>query len=60
MGTIASNYLEGSKYLGTTNVFTCLSDRTKGRIPIDLGWEYFGGLGGFHDELRVSHGAVAT
>ena len=45
--TIASNYLEGPQYLGTTNSFICLSDRTKGRIPIDLGWEYFGKAGDF-------------
>jgi prepilin-type N-terminal cleavage/methylation domain-containing protein len=47
-GTIASNYLEGAKYLGTTNSFICLSDRTKGRIPIDLaavepGWQKMAG-----------------
>ena len=29
-------------YIGNTNTFICLSDRTRGRIPIDLGWEYFG------------------
>lgn len=34
-------YLEQS-YLQNTNVFICPSDRTRGRIPIDLGWEYFG------------------
>jgi hypothetical protein len=46
-GPVASNYLEGPRYLGTTNVFICLSDRTKGHIPIDLGWEYFGTVGQF-------------
>jgi prepilin-type N-terminal cleavage/methylation domain-containing protein len=34
-------YLERN-YLQNTNVFLCPSDRTRGRIPIDLGWEYFG------------------
>jgi len=34
-------YLERD-YLPNTNVFICPSDRTRGRIPIDLGWEYFG------------------
>lgn len=34
-------YLEKG-YLENTNVFICQSDRTRGRIPIDLGWEYFG------------------
>ena len=34
-------YLE-NKYCGNTNVFICPSDRTRGRIPIDLDWEYFG------------------
>jgi prepilin-type N-terminal cleavage/methylation domain-containing protein len=34
-------YLEKS-YVPNTNSFICLSDRTKGRIPIDMGWEYFG------------------
>jgi prepilin-type N-terminal cleavage/methylation domain-containing protein len=37
-------YLE--PYVGT-NIFICLSDRTKGRIPINLGWEYFGTPGSF-------------
>lgn len=46
-GPLASNYLEGPRYLGTTNVFICLSDRSKGHIPIDLGWEYFGAPGEF-------------
>jgi prepilin-type N-terminal cleavage/methylation domain-containing protein len=34
-------YLEKG-YLENTNCFICPSDRTRGRIPIDLGWEYFG------------------
>lgn len=34
-------YLE-QHYVANTNSFVCLSDRTRGRIPIDLGWEYFG------------------
>jgi type II secretory pathway pseudopilin PulG len=34
-------YLE-ARYLPSTNTFICASDRTRGRIPIDLGWEYFG------------------
>ena len=34
-------YLENG-YVGNTNSFICLCDRTRGRIPIDLGWEYFG------------------
>jgi prepilin-type N-terminal cleavage/methylation domain-containing protein len=34
-------YLERG-YVEGTNSFICLSDRTRGRIPIDLGWEYFG------------------
>ena len=34
-------YLE-KHYVPNTNSFVCLSDRTKGQIPIDLGWEYFG------------------
>ena len=36
-----NQYLERG-YIGNTNTFICLSDRTRGRIPIDLGWEYFG------------------
>ena len=36
-----TNYLEAG-YVPNTNTFICLSDRTRGRIPIDLGWEYFG------------------
>ena len=39
-------YLE-NKYCGNTNVFICPSDRTRGRIPIDLGWEYFGSTNNF-------------
>jgi prepilin-type N-terminal cleavage/methylation domain-containing protein len=34
-------YLEKG-YVENTNSFICASDRTRGRIPIDLGWEYFG------------------
>ncbi len=34
-------YLEKG-YVENTNSFICLSDRTRGHIPIDLGWEYFG------------------
>ncbi len=41
----SSMYLE--TYVGGTNIFICPSDRTKGRIPIDLGWEYFGKVGDF-------------
>jgi prepilin-type N-terminal cleavage/methylation domain-containing protein len=37
-----TEYLEKKSSLGSTNSFICLSDRTKGNIPIDLGWEYFG------------------
>src|SRR4051812_44971164 len=33
-------YLE--PYTGGTNIFICPSDRTRGHIPIDLNWEYFG------------------
>ncbi|MBL9137400.1 MAG: type II secretion system protein [Verrucomicrobiales bacterium] len=55
--TIASNYLEGPQYLGTTNVFICASDRTRGRIPIDLGWEYFGGVGDFTTSYAYHMGA---
>jgi prepilin-type N-terminal cleavage/methylation domain-containing protein len=40
-------YLEKREYMGNTNVFVCHSDRTKGRIPIDLGWEYFGATNTF-------------
>jgi prepilin-type N-terminal cleavage/methylation domain-containing protein len=52
--TIASNYLEGPQYLGTTNVFICASDRTRGRIPIDLGWEYFGSWGNSPPAMRTT------
>jgi hypothetical protein len=41
-----TEYLEQKSYLGSTNSLVCLSDRTKGNIPIDLGWEYFGGQEG--------------
>jgi len=34
-------YLEKG-YVENTNSFICASDRTRGRITIDLGWEYFG------------------
>ncbi len=37
----STNYLEKG-YISDTNSFICLSDRTKGQIPIDTGWEYFG------------------
>jgi len=42
-----TQYLESKGYLGNTNVFVCASDRTKGKIPIDLGWEYFGATNTF-------------
>jgi prepilin-type N-terminal cleavage/methylation domain-containing protein len=38
-------YLE--PYLGSSNIFICPSDRTRGHIPLDLGWEYFGQPGSF-------------
>ena len=38
-----TEYLEKKDYLGSPNSFVCRSDRTFGNIPIDLGWEYFGG-----------------
>lgn len=57
-GAIASNYLEGPRYLGTTNTFICLSDRTKGHIPIDYhGWEYFGPAGQFTTSYAYHMGA---
>ncbi len=37
----STEYLERN-YVGNTNSFICPSDRTRGRIPVDLGWEYFG------------------
>jgi prepilin-type N-terminal cleavage/methylation domain-containing protein len=40
-----SEYLE--PYLGGTNIFVCPSDRTRGHIPFNLGWEYFGPSGSF-------------
>ena len=52
-----TNYLEGSKYLGSTNVFICKSDRTRGRIPIDLGWEYYGQVGWFTTSYAYHAGA---
>ena len=36
-----TTYLEKG-YVDNTNSFICLSGRTRGRIPIDLTWEYFG------------------
>jgi len=42
-----NQYLERKEYLGATNVFVCPSDRTRGKIPIDLGWEYFGSTNTF-------------
>ena len=36
-----TNYLEVG-YVPNSNAFICLSDRTRGRIPIDKDWEYFG------------------
>ena len=41
-----TNYLEKG-YVPNTNSFICLSDRTRGHIPIDLNWEYFGKVGDF-------------
>ncbi|HAB16854.1 MAG TPA: hypothetical protein DCE44_10440 [Verrucomicrobiales bacterium] len=52
-----TNYLESPKYLGSTNVFICKSDRTGGRIPIDLGWEYYGQAGGFTTSYAYHMGA---
>jgi len=40
-----NQYLE--PYTAGTNLFICPSDRTRGRIPLDLGWEYFGPKGSF-------------
>jgi prepilin-type N-terminal cleavage/methylation domain-containing protein len=40
-------YLEAREHLGSTNLFVCPSDRTRGKIPIDLGWEYFGATNTF-------------
>ena len=42
-----TEYLERKDYMGNTNLFVCHSDRTRGRIPIDLGWEYFGATNTF-------------
>jgi len=42
-----TQYLEKKEYLASTNVFVCPSDRTFGKIPIDLGWEYFGATNTF-------------
>lgn len=52
-----TNYLEGAKYLGSTNVFICKSDRTRGKIPIDLGWEYYGQVGSFTTSYAYHMGA---
>jgi prepilin-type N-terminal cleavage/methylation domain-containing protein len=50
-----AEYLE--PYLGT-NVFICPSDRTRGRIPIDFGWEYFGLPGSFTGSYAYHLGPV--
>ncbi len=42
-----TQYLERKEYLGGTNLFVCRLDRTLGKIPIDLGWEYFGAANTF-------------
>jgi prepilin-type N-terminal cleavage/methylation domain-containing protein len=42
-----TRYLEAKEWLGSTNVFVCASDRTRGKIPLDLGWEYFGATNTF-------------
>jgi prepilin-type N-terminal cleavage/methylation domain-containing protein len=42
-----TEYLERKEYMGRTNLFVCPSDRTLGKIPIDLGWEYFGATNTF-------------
>src|SRR5262249_19064526 len=52
-----TNYLEGTRYLGSTNVFICKDDRTIGRIPIDLGWEYYGVVGDFTTSYAYHMGA---
>jgi len=44
-------------YLGGTNIFICPSDATRGRIPIDLGWEYFGQPGSFTGSYAYHMGA---
>lgn len=48
-------YLE--RYLGATNSFICPSDRTQGRIPMNLGWEYFGTPGSFTGSYAYHMGA---
>jgi prepilin-type N-terminal cleavage/methylation domain-containing protein len=50
-----SQYLE--PYLGGTNIFICPSDRTRGHIPINLGWEYFGRVGSFTGSYAYHMGA---
>lgn len=49
-------YLE--PYTGGTNLFICPSDRTRGRIPIDLSWEYFGQPGSFTGSYAYHMGPV--
>src|SRR4030095_11737962 len=49
-------YLEKG-YLESTNLFICPSDRTKGQIPIDLGWEYYGAPGDFTTSYAYHMGA---
>jgi type II secretory pathway pseudopilin PulG len=51
-----TNYLENG-YVPNTNSFICLSDRTRGRIPIDLGWEYYGAVGDFTTSYAYHMGA---
>lgn len=51
-----TNYLEKG-YVEGTNSFICLSDRTRGRIPIDLGWEYYGVVGDFTTSYAYHLGA---
>jgi len=52
-----TNYLE-KNYVANTNSFICLSDRTRGYIPIDLGWEYFGKVGDFTTSYAYHMGPV--
>lgn len=52
---VNSEYLE--RYLGGTNIFICPSDRTRGHIPMDLGWEYFGTPGTFTGSYAYHTGA---
>ncbi len=51
-----TNYLE-IRYVPGTNSFICLSDRTRGRISIDLGWEYYGVVGDFTTSYAYHLGA---